>query len=67
MSSSVHVAVSFAAAAAAAFPPTVSISVARGCLVTACQNTSGFASAEEAAKGADIAVLQVGLSSVFVF
>lgn len=51
--------VSFAAAAVDAFAPSTALAVARGCVVTACQNTSGFAAAEAAAKDADLAVLQV--------
>jgi hypothetical protein len=52
-------AVSIAAAAPAALPAGVNIVVARGCVTNACQNMSGFAAAEEAAKGADFAILQV--------
>ncbi len=52
-------AVSVAAAAPDALPSSTVIVVARGCLTNACVNTSGFPAAEEAAKGADVAVLQV--------
>lgn len=55
--------VSFADAAVDVFPPTATLAVARGCLVTACKNTSGFAAAEAAAQNADLAVLQVRLAA----
>ena len=56
-------AVSIAAAALSALPAGVDIAVSRGCLTNACSNTSGFAAAEAAAHGANVAVLQLGLCS----